>query len=636
MLRFTKTTLRILGTASFLAILLASLTACQTWRWLWSQDMGIIPNPEDLILGGEPEEESGADFEGAVVYDGSAHSGTDIYYRGKAGHKNADRIIVIDAGHQAAANTELEPNGPASEVLKMKVTAGATGVSTGLEEYKLNLKVALRLRDELIRRGYSVVMIRETNNVNIANSDRAGIANKYNAAAYIRIHANSWDDNSMKGAMTVCQSSNNPYPDCVAHYKESRLLSELILEEFCEQTGMTKTTNPLREMDNMTGTNWSRVPTTIVEMGFLSNPSDDEIMASNYFAPEAAIGIANGLDAYFSVISYWAPETEAPTDEVPAPATDAPTEASTDPITDAPDETVTDPVIESTTDVVTDPVTEPITDPTDDPNVAPDEEPTDEPTDGPDTPTAPTPIFENPTPYTGEAHPGVGICYEGKEESPNRERIIVIDAGHQLQGSSVLEPNGPDSEDMKAQVSWGSTGAFTGQTEYELNLAVALHLRDELIARGYSVVMIRETNEVNISNMERAIMANSFNAAAFIRIHGNGWADDPTRNGALAICQSVNNPYPSCAAHYAQSRFLSETVLEQFCAETGMAQSVNPLREMDNQTGVNWSEVPTTTMEMGFLSNEADDRLMLTDEFRKNAAVGMANGLDAFFAAYES
>jgi N-acetylmuramoyl-L-alanine amidase len=52
-------------------------------------------------------------------------------------------------------------------------------------------------------------------------------------------------------------------------------------------------------MDDMTGTNWSEVPTTIVEMGFLSNKSDDRLMATEYFRQEAAVGIADGLDAYF-------------------------------------------------------------------------------------------------------------------------------------------------------------------------------------------------------------------------------------------------------------------------------------------------------------------------------------------------
>ena len=89
---------------------------------------------------------------------------------------------------------------------------------------------------------------------------------------------------------------HNPYPDCAAHYEESRLLSELVLQSFCDQTGISKLS--VRETDDMTGTNWSRVPTTIVEMGFLSNRSDDSLMATDYFRQEAAIGIANGLDAF--------------------------------------------------------------------------------------------------------------------------------------------------------------------------------------------------------------------------------------------------------------------------------------------------------------------------------------------------
>ncbi len=597
---------RLLGgvaTILLLALFASTMTACgSTWNWLWTRETEWTVDTNDLVIG-DNGDETDIVFEGAVEYTGEAHRGTDIYYIGKAGSENRSRIVIIDAGHQFTSSDKQEPIGPDASETKAEVSAGATGAFTGQVEYELNLRVALLLRDELIRRGYSVVMIRETSNVNISNMERAQVANKYSTgtAAYIRIHANSWTDESMKGAMTISQSANNPYPSCAAHYEKSRLLSELILDAYCEQTDMEKLNR--REMDNMTGTNWSRVPTTIVEMGFLSNKADDNLMKYEYFHQSAAIGIANGVDDYFAELKAIEEEEES-------------REAAEGNTSDEPEDPVITP---DTTATLPEDTTEP-------------EEATTAPAEPETTPPADAP-FEGAVEYTGESHPGTDIYYVGKPDSENRDRIVIIDPGHQLRGSSKQEPNGPGSDVTKNEVTWGATGAFTGQVEYELNLRVALHLRDELIARGYSVVMIRETNEVTISNMQRAAVANKYASAAevaYVRIHANG-SDNQATNGALTICHSKNNPYPTCTAHYDESRLLSDLLLDAFCQETGIKKLYR--LEMDNMTGTNWSTVPTTILEMGFLSNEADDRRMLDDEFRKAAAVGVANGLDAYFAA---
>lgn len=282
-----------LAVVAGLLILSLLLSSCSVWRWMWAEETVTPPEFSDLIIGADD-----TPYPNAVAYDpDETHTGTDIYYIGTGANK--DYIIVIDAGHQAKANNEKEPIGPGSDIMKPKVSQGAEGEKTG-SEYAFNLSVALFLRDELYARGYSVVMIRETDDVDISNKERAEIANKYQAAAYVRIHANSSDNTEIKGALTMCPTAANPYPACAARYEESRLLSETVLDAFCEATSRDK--REIIETDDMTGLNWANVPSTIVEMGFLSNPSEDSTMANIWFHRDAAEGIANGIDAYIKAL----------------------------------------------------------------------------------------------------------------------------------------------------------------------------------------------------------------------------------------------------------------------------------------------------------------------------------------------
>lgn len=209
--------------------------------------------------------------------------------------------------------------------------------------------------------------------------------------------------------------------------------------------------------------------------------------------------------------------------------------------------------------------------------------------------------------------------------------LICIDAGHQKKGSSEKEPNGPGSSTMKARVTGGTRGTTTGLYEYELNLAVALKLQTELEGRGYEVVMVRTEHEVDISNVERSQVANEAEADAFIRIHANG-SESASAHGAMTICMTPENPYN--ADLYDLSRLLSDCVIDALCDKTG-AQN-DGVWETDTMTGINWCQTPVTIVEMGYMTNPDEDRLMASEEYQLKLAQGMADGIDAYFARLEA
>lgn len=206
-------------------------------------------------------------------------------------------LVVIDAGHQQKGNSEKEPIGPGAAESKAKVAGGTHGATSGLKEYELTLQVAQKLEAILTERGYEVMMVRTSHDVNISNAERAAVANEANADVFIRIHANGSEDTSINGAMTICQTANNPYNGGL--YSESRALSDCVLDAFVERTGAKK--QRVWETDTMSGINWAMVPTTIIEMGYMTNAAEDQNMASEDYQYLMAEGIADGIGKYLGV-----------------------------------------------------------------------------------------------------------------------------------------------------------------------------------------------------------------------------------------------------------------------------------------------------------------------------------------------
>lgn len=215
----------------------------------------------------------------------------------KPDDKGIRHLIAIDPGHQApdVDMSDSEPNGPGSNVMKRKATGGTKGTYSGIGEYELNLDISLMLRDALQKNGYEVILTREDNETAISNAERAQKANETGADIFIRIHANGSTDTSAHGALALIGSQENPYVGNL--YTESNKLAEDVLDQYCSATGMTNlgiTTN-----DTMTGINWSQVPVMILEMGFMTNETDDLNMADSAYRDKMVSGIVNGINLYF-------------------------------------------------------------------------------------------------------------------------------------------------------------------------------------------------------------------------------------------------------------------------------------------------------------------------------------------------
>ena len=207
---------------------------------------------------------------------------------------SGNRKVCIDPGHQLKGNKGLEEVAPGSSTKKIKVADGTAGVATKKPEYQLTLEVGLKLRDRLKSKGYPVFMIRETNNVNISNKERALMTNKAGCAVYIRLHADGSTNRSLTGVSVLTSSSKNPYTKSVQ--KSSDKFSRDVLSEFVKATGAKNRGVSYR--DDLTGTNWSTVTNTLIEMGFMSNSEEDVKMSQPEYKEKMVQGIANGIDKY--------------------------------------------------------------------------------------------------------------------------------------------------------------------------------------------------------------------------------------------------------------------------------------------------------------------------------------------------
>ena len=214
------------------------------------------------------------------------------------GWKIMSKTVCLDPGHQRRANYGKEPVGPGSGTLKTKVSSGTYGRWSRKNEYEVVLDISLKLKKELEKVGYKVVMTRTKHDVNISNAQRAQIANKAGASIFIRLHCDGQDyGTSLHGVRAMTVSSGNRYVSS-ANRTKSRTLGSALASRQAKATGQRVL--ELLTTNEMTGLNWAKMPSAIIEMGYMSNPSEDRNLASPKYQNKIAQGLAAGVTYYFT------------------------------------------------------------------------------------------------------------------------------------------------------------------------------------------------------------------------------------------------------------------------------------------------------------------------------------------------
>lgn len=201
--------------------------------------------------------------------------------------------VCIDPGHQSNADASPEPVGPASKRTKAKITAGVTGVATGLEEYEVALQIAMNLKRQLEDRGVRVVMTRTTNDVNLSNAERAQLATRVKADLLVRVHGGGSPDANAAGIHTLYPAANAWTKPVAARSRRAATAvhSAVVAATAAPDRGVKAYTD-------QAGFNWSRVPAVLVECGLLSNEVEDRLLASPHYQDSLAQGMADGIVAY--------------------------------------------------------------------------------------------------------------------------------------------------------------------------------------------------------------------------------------------------------------------------------------------------------------------------------------------------
>lgn len=202
------------------------------------------------------------------------------------------------------------------------------------------------------------------------------------------------------------------------------------------------------------------------------------------------------------------------------------------------------------------------------------------------------------------------------------KKVVVIDPGHGAGGNREYELQSPDSGITKIKDGGGTQGVATGVPEYVVTLKVAEKLKALLEQNNYTVIMTKTHDYEAPGNIERAEVGNRNNADLVIRLHCDGMDNQSVTGASMLVPAPVGYAKDIAAI----SGEYGQTILDSLVEAAGM--NNRGVVQRNDMTGFNWSKVPVVLVEMGFMSNPEEDKLLNDDNYENYLAQGLYNGID--------
>ena len=230
---------------------------------------------------------------------------------------------------------------------------------------------------------------------------------------------------------------------------------------------------------------------------------------------------------------------------------------------------------------------------------------------------------------------GAAVLYRAPEESGRKGIVIGVNAGHGTAGGAKVKtlchPDG------SAKVTGGSTAAGAmeaaavsggmtfqdGTPEREVTLRMAQILRDKLLSSGYDVLMLRDSEDVQLDNVARTVICNNV-ADCHIALHWDSGDGKNYDKGCfyISVPEALKNMEP-VASHWQQHDTLGTDLVEGLREQGATIYGKGHMGIDLTQTS--YSTIPSVDMELGNAYSDHSDVIL------EQLATGLLIGINTYF-----